>query len=107
MSRILLEKNKRIMKTIESYVKEFFGEILFVSCPTEIKEPFFWKWTNDGKEIIESYLLTSLEEYGKQCEEKGRGEALSYVAENVWYENKQSEDRLKAVLESARQSDNK
>ena len=61
----------RQKKTPQDYVNEF-TEVQFVSCPTETEEPFFWKWTNEGKEIIESFLLTSLEEYGKQCEEKGR-----------------------------------
>ena len=64
------------MKTPQEYVNEFFGEIQFVSCPTEKKEPFFWKWTNDGKEIIKSFLLTSLEECGKQCREDEKAKLL-------------------------------
>ena len=106
------------MKTPQEYVNEFFGEIQFVSCPTETKEPFFWKWTNDGKEIIESYLLTSLEEYGKQCEEKGRGETLNKIKKLVLLcEEMYGRGGCGAIydtlhegidkLESARQSDNK
>ena len=100
------------MKTPQEYLNEFFGEIQFVSCPTETKEPFFWKWTNDGKEIIESYLLTSLEEYGKQEYESGERHLSAYLAgECVSVDKKINEyfegGRNQPILKSTRQSDNK
>ena len=100
------------MKTPQEYVNEFFGEIQFVSCPTETKEPFFWKWTNDGKEIIESFLLTSLKEYRKQCAEitpRDVGMLRQWLNEDIITDPKKmvTNEDLIHFINTARQSDNK
>jgi len=28
----------------------------FVQCPTEESDPFFWRWTDDGKEQLAFYI---------------------------------------------------
>ncbi len=33
-----------------------FDEIFFVACPTEEKEPFFWRWTKEGKKALLSHI---------------------------------------------------
>jgi hypothetical protein len=37
-------------------ILEFFEELSFPSCPIKEKEPFWWKWTKEGKNIIKSLL---------------------------------------------------
>jgi hypothetical protein len=33
-----------------------FDELQFATCPTETKEPFFWKWNDHGKEILLAFI---------------------------------------------------
>lgn len=44
---------------IEEIVGEFFDQ-QFATCPTEEKEPFFWKWSDRGKEMITLFLKDAL-----------------------------------------------
>ena len=61
------------MKTPQDYVKEFEEKFAndFVQGSLE-KLAYTVKYTN-----IKSFLLTSLADYGKQCEEKGRNDAVN------------------------------
>ena len=36
--------------------KEEFKQFEFSTCPTETEEPFFWKWSEHGSEMIEIFL---------------------------------------------------
>ena len=71
------------MKTPQDYTQSFFGEIQFATCPTEEKEPFFWRWSEHGKEIIKDFLLSSLEEHGQQEYLRGRNDAVDYIKRNA------------------------
>lgn len=44
---------------IEQLVREFF-ETQFAVNPTEIQEPFFWKWSDHGREVITDFLRFAL-----------------------------------------------
>lgn len=47
-----------------------FNELLFASCPTEEKEPFFWRWTKEGKETLLDFIDSILQkERNRICEE--------------------------------------
>lgn len=43
------------MNTKEDWEIEF-DELMFATCPTETKEPFFWKWSDHGKEILFDFI---------------------------------------------------
>ncbi len=49
---------KQIIKEIDSWK--------FAECPTEKKEPFFWRWTKSGKEQIASYISDLLKAQRKE-----------------------------------------
>ena len=53
------------------------------------------------------FLLSSLEEYGKQCEEKGRSDAVDYILKNITIRHAESGTEMRRLLESARHSSNK
>src|SRR3990167_4072953 len=61
--------------------KERLEELRFVSCPTEEKEPFFWRWTEEGKEI----LLAHIDRECKLAEEAEK-ERIKEVIENGYDE---------------------
>ena len=43
-------------------IKEEFDNLMFATCPVEIKEPFFWRWTEHEKEILEEFILSRISE---------------------------------------------
>ncbi len=62
-------------------IKEKIKEWQFAECPTETKEPFFWKWNKHGLEIlscgIDELLEVQKEELLKKIEEKSFVEDLT------------------------------
>lgn len=52
--------------------REEFDNLEFATCPTEEKEPFFWKWSEHGKDIlfcfIDSIIKDSYQRGSKQNE---------------------------------------
>jgi len=77
---------------LKSAVEEF-RELQFATCPTETKEPFFWKWSDHGKEILEDFLTHTLEGYRAEIRKK-----ISGVS--VWTANKTPKDP-QAVIDDA------
>lgn len=45
-----------IPATFTEETKREFGELFFATCPTEEKEPFFWRWTKHGKAILMAFI---------------------------------------------------
>ena len=40
----------------ENKWEERIEEWEFVACPTETQDPFFWRWTKEGLEVIEQEI---------------------------------------------------
>ncbi len=80
------------MKNPTDYVKEFEK--------TEVGQSVKYQLTQSGYNDFTATFISSLEEYGKQCEEKGRND------ERVRWE-KNCQCNMCTPPESARQSDNK
>lgn len=60
------QKNKRQpIKMIKEIIKQI-DSWQFATCPTETKEPFFWRWTKYGKEQLATYIY----DYQNQRKEK-------------------------------------
>lgn len=53
-------------KAYKSLVIEDIKEVIrgwrFVVCPTEEKDPFFWRWNEDGLKMLAIYIHKILEE---------------------------------------------
>jgi len=47
-------KQKNLKQIIESWQ--------FASCPTEERELFLWRWTEEGLDMLESYINTLIQE---------------------------------------------
>ena len=43
-------------------LKEIIQSWQFASCPTKEAEPFFWRWTEEGLELLESYIQKLIQE---------------------------------------------
>lgn len=54
--------SKKLEKTI--------SEWQFATCPTEEKEPFFWRWTEYGREQLASYIHQLLQDQKEELREK-------------------------------------
>ena len=51
------------MKEIKSeWIKDKIKNWQFATCPTETKEPFFWKWNEYGLKMLVCYIRKLLEE---------------------------------------------
>ena len=48
----MLENTKKI--------KEEIKNLMFATCPTEEKEPFYWKWNDHGLDILEIFIKEKL-----------------------------------------------
>ena len=46
-------------------IKEKIKKWQFTACPTEEKEPFFWRWTEHGLEMLATYIRELIEETKK------------------------------------------
>lgn len=53
----------------ESLMKEF-DELEFVSCPVEEKEPFFWRWSDEGKKTLIDFIEEKLTSHNTELTEK-------------------------------------
>jgi hypothetical protein len=53
---------KEIIKRINKWV--------FSSCPTEEKEPFFWRWSKRGTAELADYIYELLEEERQDRKER-------------------------------------
>lgn len=54
------EHNKKSLSTIIKEAENSFDELEFASCPTEEQEPFYWRWTEHGKDILKSFLTEQI-----------------------------------------------
>jgi hypothetical protein len=45
-------------------------DMRFASCPVEIKDPFWWRWTDEAKEIIGEYIKQTLAEQAREIIKK-------------------------------------
>lgn len=62
-----------------------FEEIRFVTCPTEEKEPFFWKWSEHGKEVLLAFISSEVE-----AERERLGAEI--VASTAWADGKPEDE---------------
>ena len=46
--------------TTNKELKQTIQEWQFASCPTEAQEPFFWKWTDEGLNLLTKYVEAEL-----------------------------------------------
>ena len=46
---------------VEESLREQIKKWQFATCPTETKEPFFWKWNAHGLDMLETYISSLLE----------------------------------------------
>lgn len=51
-------------------LEQQLDELQFASCPTETKDPFFWRWTKEGKETLKLFISSLLKAQEKEIEEK-------------------------------------
>jgi len=54
---ILPALREGVEMTLEE-IKKRIEEWEFASCPIEQKEPFFWRWTEEGKKQLAEYIVT-------------------------------------------------
>ena len=59
--------------------EEEFGDLMFATCPVDVKDPFYWKWNEHGKEIIFAFIRFLL----LSEKNKAREELLSSVSEYI------------------------
>jgi hypothetical protein len=63
-------------------IKEEIKDLRFAICPTEEKEPFFWKWVNHGLNILALYVNEKIEQAIKSRDE--RLEELAGYTSHEW-----------------------
>lgn len=62
------------LHTILEKAREEFFKTQFATCPTDTKEPFFWKWNDHGKERIEAALSNFAHTLLQAARDKGTPE---------------------------------
>jgi len=85
-------KPKKENKEIKEILEEI-DEWQFAECPTEEKEPFFWRWTKYGKEQLACCISDLLKAQKKEIIEELITE-LHYCIKN-----KEDYKRVKKYLE--------
>lgn len=61
------EPNMSYNKTIKEKIKEW----RFATCPCDIREPFFWKWSEHGLDMLEAYIKELMEEQRQELNQDG------------------------------------
>lgn len=56
-------------------LKEAFEALMFASNPTQTEEPFWWKWTNEGKDVLLSFIA----EREALADRRGVEKAVKYL----------------------------
>ena len=100
------------MNLKDNNIEKQLDELQFASCPTETKDPFFWRWTKEGKETLNLFILALLEAEEKEIEEKlskiekirceeaikkERERILNELTSPLWAENKETMELAKLV----------
>lgn len=55
----------------ESWEEEL-NNLPFTSCPTEDKDPFWWRWTDEGKKVLKAFIREVEAKAFKAGVEEGR-----------------------------------
>lgn len=51
-------------------IRDIIKDWQFATCPTEEKEPFFWKWNEHGLEMLAIYIQEALAQREQEIKEK-------------------------------------
>lgn len=56
---------------MEKEIQEEIKNIMFVACPTEKEEPFFWRWTEYGLNVLAGYVAEKIRQAHNEAVEAG------------------------------------
>lgn len=63
----------------QEWLKEEIKNWEFATCPTEEKEPFFWKWSEHGLEMLTAYIFALFQ---KVLIETAKNERIKCIADD-------------------------
>ena len=83
----------------QNKIEERIREWLFVACPTETANSFFWRWTDDGLKTLTKYIKEVAEESEESAEfELNRLQQDTYKMLAETYRMRGKEELKKEVL---------